>query len=427
MGFWAAKIRGVSRLAVILALAAALSCIAASWLASEPIRLSTAFAILSLLALLAELWPVVIGRSEVRITFTLPFLAGLVLLPGGAKNAILVDTLITLIAGTSVCLSARRPVSWLWIAVNASVAALSSSLAGLAWIAVDGKHTEIGIGLAVAIALFVAVYAVSNFALVAFVERVASPRGYDSVMRSWRPNAQATLLYALVAILVGLLVRIECAHFAVLTILPLAAVRFAIKTQARMYEQYFETISALSIMLQRVHPYTLGHLRRVAAIAEDVALRLGLSGKRARLVHEAAILHDIGKIAINERVLDKPGRLTPEEFDHVRQHAAFGARILAPVEALRPIVPWIKHHHERPDGTGYPDRLLDGEIPIESKIIAVVDAYDAMTGGDGQDPRTYREPLSAGEALDELERCAGSQFDAKVVAAFKQVVLKEAR
>lgn len=402
-------------------------CFAAFWLTPEPIKFGPAFAILALLAFLAELWPVAIGRSEVRISFTLPFLAGLVLLPGGAKGVILVDAIITLIAGMSVCLSARRPVGWHWIAVNVSVAMLSSSLASLAWIAADGKQTSLGIGLALAIALFVAVYAIANFILVAYVERAASPRGYDSVMRSWRPNAQATLLYALVAILVGLLVRIDCAHFAVLTILPLAAVRFAIKSQARMYEQYYETISALSIMLQRVHPYTLGHLRRVASIAEDVALRLGLSGKRARLVHEAAILHDIGKIAINERVLDKPGRLTDEEFEHVRQHSAYGARILAPVEALRPIVPWIKHHHERPDGTGYPDRLLDGEIPIESKIIAVVDAYDAMTGGDGQDPRSYREPLGVGEALNELERCAGSQFDSKVVAAFKQVVLRGAR
>lgn len=427
MGYWAAKIRGVSRLAAVLSGAALLACVTTFLLTPEASTLSAGFAILALLALLAELWPVVIGRSEVRITFTLPFLAGLVLLPGGPQNVILVDAAITLLAGASVCLSARRPVSWHWIAVNVSVATLSSSLAGLAWIAVDGKQTNLGIGLALAIALFVAVYAVANFGLVAYVERAASPRGYDSVMRSWRPNAQATLLYALVAILVGLLVRIDCAHFAVLTILPLAAVRYAIKSQARMYEQYYETISALSIMLQRVHPYTLGHLRRVASIAEEVALRLGLSGKRARLVHEAAILHDVGKIAINERVLDKPGRLTEEEFDHVRLHSVYGARILAPVEALRPIVPWIKHHHERPDGTGYPDRLLDGEIPIESKIIAVVDAYDAMTGGDGQDPRSYREPLSAGEALDELERCAGTQFDLRVVAAFKQVVLRGAR
>jgi putative nucleotidyltransferase with HDIG domain len=190
-----------------------------------------------------------------------------------------------------------------------------------------------------------------------------------------------------------------------------------------MYEHYYETITALTLMLQRAHPYTHGHLERVARTAEEVARRLGLNSQRARMVREAAVLHDIGKIAVDEQLLDKPSRLTDDEMEHVRQHAKWGSEILAPVQGFREMLPWILHHHERPDGRGYPMGLHDGDIPLESKIIAVVDAYDAMTGSEIPGARrTYREPLTVNEALVELERCSGTQFDTAVVHAFRAVV-----
>jgi putative nucleotidyltransferase with HDIG domain len=195
--------------------------------------------------------------------------------------------------------------------------------------------------------------------------------------------------------------------------------------QSTMYEHYYETITALTLMLQRAHPYTHGHLERVARAAEEVAKRLGLSSQRARMVREAAVLHDIGKIAVDEALLDKPGKLTEGEMDHVRKHAEWGAEILHPVEGFREMLPWILHHHERPDGKGYPSQLPDAEIPIESKIIAVVDAFDAMTGGDIPGTRrTYREPMDIHEAFDELFRCSGTQFDPSVVTAFRAIVME---
>ena len=110
-------------------------------------------------------------------------------------------------------------------------------------------------------------------------------------------------------------------------------------------------------------------------------------------------------------------------MDHVRRHSECGAEIVSPVRQLHPIVPWIRHHHERPDGTGYPDGLSDPEIPTESKIIAVVDAFDAMTDSDAMGGgRSYRKPISNQEALKELRRCSGTQFDRAVVEAFCAVV-----
>jgi putative nucleotidyltransferase with HDIG domain len=192
-----------------------------------------------------------------------------------------------------------------------------------------------------------------------------------------------------------------------------------------MYEHYYETITALTLMLQRAHPYTHGHLERVAKTAEEVARRLGLSSSRARMVREAAVLHDIGKIAVDEALLDKPGPLSESEMDHVRQHATWGAQILGPVRGFRDMLPWILHHHERPDGLGYPSGLADADIPLESKIIAVVDAYDAMTGSElPGTKRSYRDSMTVEEALQELNRCAGTQFDRRVVGAFRTVILE---
>lgn len=187
-----------------------------------------------------------------------------------------------------------------------------------------------------------------------------------------------------------------------------------------------QTLQALALMLQRAHPYTHAHIERVARIAERTARNLGLSETRAQHVHDAARLHDIGKIAIDEQVLDKPGTLTAEEYAHVKLHAPFGAAILEEIRSYRHLADWIRFHHERPDGSGYPDGLRGEQIPIEARIIAVADAYDAMTGGlDGADRRPYRDPLTQTEALAELERCSGSQFDPNVVRAFRQALAEE--
>ena len=230
---------------------------------------------------------------------------------------------------------------------------------------------------------------------------------------------QSLALYALLAVTVALLVDLGHGVFAALTIVPVWALRTALDMRTRLYGHYYETISALTLMLQRAHPYTHGHLERVAAISEDVALRLGLSPDRARLVREAAVLHDIGKIAVDEQILDAPRKITPEEFGHTQKHSEFGAEILSQVPQFQQMVPWIRHHHERLDGTGYPHALSDEEIPVESKIIAVADAFDAMVGTcDASGQRSYRKSLTHDEAIEELRRCSGTQFDGRVVEVF---------
>ena len=144
--------------------------------------------------------------------------------------------------------------------------------------------------------------------------------------------------------------------------------------------------------------------------------RTGCEGTRL-----AGLLHDLGKAGISRRILNKPGKLTEEEFAEIKEHPPLGSMmIISEIEALQQVVPIVRHHHERFDGKGYPDGLAGQDIPLEARILAVVDAFDAMTH-----ERSYRKAMSREEALAELERGAGTQFDPAVVEAFLAWASKE--
>lgn len=188
-------------------------------------------------------------------------------------------------------------------------------------------------------------------------------------------------------------------------------------------DEFGKGIVALSNLLNYSHVYTGSHSRRVAYLARETGRRLGIpEWKLDQLVH-AALLHDIGKIAVSEKILEKPGKLTNEEFDEIKKHPLTGQKIVANLSEMKLIGNWIRHHHERFDGNGYPDKIDKKRIPIESHVICVIDAYDAMTGtsADGH-RRLYRDPISSEEAINELKRCSGSQFDPKIVKQFIRVI-----
>jgi diguanylate cyclase (GGDEF)-like protein len=155
------------------------------------------------------------------------------------------------------------------------------------------------------------------------------------------------------------------------------------------------------------------HISGVASLAEGVARRLGLDEEQIEHVRHAAELHDVGKVAIPDAILDKPAPLDPAEWEFIRRHTIIGERIVAAAPALRPVATLVRSSHERWDGTGYPDHLRGSEIPLGARIVAVCDAFDAMIAN-----RPYRSGMETSLALEELERCAGTQFDPDVVDAF---------
>jgi putative nucleotidyltransferase with HDIG domain len=169
-------------------------------------------------------------------------------------------------------------------------------------------------------------------------------------------------------------------------------------------------------MLEKKDEYTRGHSQRVSRYAVRTAVLMGFSGDVLDQIRLGGELHDIGKIGTRDAVLRKPGPLTPTEFEEIKQHVIEGEEILEPLRRDHPLVLQIvRSHHERVDGSGFPDGLRGNAIPMPARIVAVADAFDAMTT-----ERTYRIPVAAREALAELKRLSGVQFDTDCVVAFSR-------
>ncbi len=190
-----------------------------------------------------------------------------------------------------------------------------------------------------------------------------------------------------------------------------------LRVRESLREAFLATIGVLTDAVEAKDRFLLGHGEEVAMYVTAVADRLGLEPRRREELVYAALLHDVGKIAISEGILTKPAELTAEERGVIQLHPRIGAQLVRQVAALRGIEPAVLHHHERWDGGGYPDGLAEDAIPVEARVLAVADAFSAMTAD-----RPYRAALSFDEACEELENCAATQFDPVCVRLFVEEV-----
>ncbi|MBN1880668.1 MAG: GAF domain-containing protein [Deltaproteobacteria bacterium] len=186
---------------------------------------------------------------------------------------------------------------------------------------------------------------------------------------------------------------------------------------ARLYEElretFFQTVEALADAIEKRDPYTGDHTKRVMQYSMAVITQLSINQNDEENLRLASILHDVGKIGIEDSILRKDTMLSDSEFDIIKEHPETGATILGHIKMLKDAIPGIMHHHERMDGTGYPLGLTGGDIPLIARIIAVVDTFDAMTTD-----RPYRKAMDDRDAIEELRRFSGTQFDAHIVDAF---------
>lgn len=245
-----------------------------------------------------------------------------------------------------------------------------------------------------------------------------------SPIRIWVDNFSADLVSFGVLTLLGIVLAQS-----VSLIGPLAAgllgIPFVLARQTfRVYLQLREALQAITRTLAEAveakDVYTRGHSERVAHYARVVCERLGKTEEYCRRVESAALLHDIGKIGVPSDTLNKRGLLTDLERADVQAHARLGADLLSGINAMRPIVPAIHHHHERLDGSGYPLRLPPEQIPSEARILAVADAFDAMTS-----QRSYRDAMSFEEAVKQIRLGMGTQFDREVAEVFLDAISAE--
>lgn len=192
--------------------------------------------------------------------------------------------------------------------------------------------------------------------------------------------------------------------------------RALILENLRLQENSLNVLRTMVNVLEQRDSYTAGHSRRVTEIAMTIAARLELSGEDCKTLRLAGMIHDVGKIGIEDTILRKPGRLTAEEFAMIRTHPERGVQIIEPLDFLKGALPIVRHHHECYDGSGYPAGLGGEAIPLGARIVAIADTYDAITSS-----RAYRRARGQEAALAEITRCSGTQFDPELASLFLEI------
>ncbi|KLU59441.1 cyclic di-GMP phosphodiesterase response regulator RpfG [Peptococcaceae bacterium CEB3] len=297
-----------------------------------------------------------------------------------------------------------------------------SSAAGIFVVLLTGlrgfRLTYLSVAVYIVAAL---VYMLVNMTIVAVALGILQGRSSRVI---WSSNIRWSIPNFLTLAPLGLLVALVYQNYGVwglfLLVLPLLISRHSFRLYMDMRQNYLDTVEALVQALEAKDAYTSGHSGRVAELSVRMAEALGLSEEKIEFVKYAGLLHDVGKIGVSEEVLNKPGRLSDGEWLEVQSHPVVGEGIVEKITFLFNVGSVIRHHHERYDGTGYPDKLEGKAIPLESRIIAVADSFDAITSD-----RSYRKGKSREEAITELRHVAGSQLDPDLVAILIKIIGEE--
>ncbi|MGE0043018.1 MAG: HD domain-containing phosphohydrolase [Vicinamibacterales bacterium] len=398
-------------------------CLASLW--ARPI--GAEWLVLAGLTLLSGSFTIKVPTLPARISVSETFVFTSVLLFGPAAGTITV-ALEALVAALGVSRAKQEPLRTLF---NVSAASLSIWVAGHLFYFLADAPAPIPQGqplpqLVLPLAALTLSYFLLNSVLVALAlsyERTAP------AYQIWRRNfLWLSVNYfggaSVAALLVSYTGAIDLTALGI--IVPLLVISYLtfktslgrIEDAARHVEQvdrmYLSTIESLATAIDAKDQVTHGHIRRVQRFALGLADALGVkNGGQQKALEAAALLHDMGKLAVPEHILNKPGRLTPGEFERMKLHAAVGAEILTSVAFPYPVVPIVRHHHENWDGTGYPDGLRGTQIPLGARILSVVDCYDALTSD-----RPYRRKLSDVEATDILMQRRGQMYDPLIVDTF---------
>jgi putative nucleotidyltransferase with HDIG domain len=394
---------------------------------TEPI--GSRWLILAGLTWLSATFSLKVPHVPVTISISETFVFMILLLFGGpaATMAVAVDGLITSLH--------RRNLQTRRLLFNFTEPAISVSLAAAAYYWISGTpplaQAPAHLGTLIGPTLVMAcVYFLANSGLTALA--VAAETG-RSAWQLWRGHfLWLSINYfggASISLLLALNTR-EVTLSSLMAMVPLLALLYlTFKTWIRRIDDatqhlsqlnhlYLATVESLSMAIDAKDQVTHGHIRRVQKYALELARALGLEEDRdLKALEAAALLHDMGKVAVPDHILNKPGRLTPAEYEKMKLHAVIGADILSAVEFPFPVVPIVRHHHENWDGTGYPDGLQGENIPIGARILSVIDCYDALTSD-----RPYRRALTKAQALEIINERRGNMYDPAVVDIFVTIV-----
>ncbi|MDR3539665.1 MAG: HD-GYP domain-containing protein [Desulfosporosinus sp.] len=371
--------------------------------------------IFGILGIASESLPVALPKGGF-VTVSYPiFLSGLILFPLGVTLTVSAMAGLIILGDASVAQPLYKRV------FNASQFVLSLAAAHGVMNLLKPPAFLINAKFLILYVIAAAVYMVLN---ITFVSIALGAMLNKSTRSIWVNNFRWSVPNSLAFVPLGYLLALLFKNWGVLglflLIIPLLASRHAFQLYVDMRENYLNTVEALVQALEAKDTYTSGHSERVGKLAVIIAEEIEMSEDKIQSLKYAAVLHDVGKIGVSEIILNKEGKLLDSEWEAIRSHPVIGQTIIKGIKFLYDIGHVVRHHHERYDGNGYPDGIKGSEIPLESRIIAVADTYDAITSD-----RSYRKGSTHDGALAELKRVAGSQLDPEIVEIFCKVVTNE--
>jgi len=348
------------------------------------------------------------GGGSISLSYPLAVATTLTVGPGYAALVVFVSNAPDLLA--------RPRSSWDRLLFNTSQVVLGVAIPGVAFTLLGGTIPGAGRPLTILPLVVVAILGIAiNFAFFGMALNILSGESARLVWArvfSWMSPSQ--LVLGFVGIAIAVIIRAIGGVGLALFVVPLIVARQTYQQSIRLRGAYADTVGSMVAALEAKDIYTKGHSLRVAEYAVLISKALELAPAAIERIEYAALLHDLGKVGVSRRVLGKQGTLSVEEYDEIKRHPEIGAHILSDVPYLADLVPIIASHHERLDGSGYGRGLQGAAIPFESRILAVADAYDAMTSA-----RPYRGAMSHEAAVEQLLQGRGTQFDEDVVAAFE--------
>lgn len=386
----------------------------------------------------ASSWLVIVGLGVIAfalssMTIELPFASSIsmayapvfaALVYSGPVGAVVVGG----ITGISLReIRERKPI--LLMVGNVAQLSICAALAGVVFTAIGGEPLQFAVVAQPHLPLSIVASIVSttvffgaNLLLISAGISLKTGTRVGQILLALQPTAYwvSLLVLTLLGLIVAYLLKLESWLGLILLVLPFMVARRTFRVYVELTEAYTSTVRSLVTAIEAKDPYTRGHSERVAGYAKRLAEHMGLPKNEVDVIERAALLHDVGKIGISLDTLVSPEKLTPDEANAIREHPALGSDLVADVEFLSDIVDIVRHHHERCDGAGYPDGLVGERISVPARILAVADAYDAMTSD-----RAYRPRLSDVQAREELTHVAGSQLDSEIVRRFTEMLSRE--
>ncbi len=297
---------------------------------------------------------------------------------------------------------------------NGANIVLSSGFAGLCYEALGGTPGQLEFINILPMFGSIVVYIVINAIIMSILMAILSS---DSLIKQLYTNIIWIIRDYFAIAPLSIIMAIAYINYGMLGVLlffgPLLLARYSFKLYVDMRNMYLDTVKALCQAVEAKDPYTQGHSQRVSELAYNLGKRLKLSHKTLENLRFAGMLHDIGKIGIDEHILNKPGRLTTDEYDKIKLHPVIGSKIIQGIDFLKESADIVMGHHEHYDGTGYPDGKKEDEIPFEACILCVVDVYDALTSD-----RPYRRAMTEEEAIEIIKRESGTLFNPIVANEF---------